>query len=390
MSGAETITSRQHAILMAVVSLYLEGGEAVGSGSVSGVLSGAAAGGMGSGGQGFNGQGISPATVRNEMNALTGAGWLEQPHTSAGRVPTARALKLYVEELSRGTRVAGAGVPGSSQRGHGPRGAGQGIEQVIDLRLMGLGGAGAVLEQTSLVLAALSSGVGLAVAGAVDAEELEHVHFSRLGAGRVLAVVVTRAGSVRDRLLQLPRDLSARELEVASAFLNDRFRGWAIEQIRAELERLLEQERSAYHAMLATVGDLWQRALPASDPPVVHVGGVGNLVRPGTAREADGERLREVMVALEAKELVVELLTAYLDARVGNLEDGEARPGEVHVVFDMERRAPELAGLVLVAAPARLRADRMGAVGVIGSTRMDYQTTMNAVRYVAEVFPRIL
>ncbi len=378
---------------MAVVALYLEGGEPVGSGSVSGRLSvggpgaiqGGAGGamlggvsGVGSGAGGAvsgGGPGLSPATVRNEMNALTGAGWLEQPHTSAGRIPTARALRLYVDELSRGTgaaaRVQAAGIEGEG-----------GIEQVIDRRLMGLAGMGgtwAVLEQTSLVLAAISSGVGLAVAGAAaDAEELEHVHFSRLSTGRVLAVVVTRAGSVRDRMLPVAREFSVGELETASAFLNERFRGWAMEGIRAELERLLEQERSAYRAMLETVGELWSRALPASEPPVVHVGGVGNLLRPGAAGEA--ARLREVMAALEAKELVMELLTAYL--YVG---------GGVRVEFEMDRRAPEMAGLVLVAAPARLGPEqRIGAVGVIGSTRMDYERAMNAVRYVAEVFPRIL
>ena len=293
MSGADQITARQHVILMAVVALYLDGGEPVGSGSVAGLLAGTA------GAPGGSGAGMSPATVRNEMNTLTGAGWLEQPHTSAGRVPTPRTLKLYVEGLSRGTRVTMARLSEESQR-------------AIDLRLTGLPGTGALLEQTSLVLASLSSGVGLAVAGAVPVEELEHVHFSRLATGRVLAVVVTRAGSVRDRLLQLPRDFSTRELEVASAFLNERFRGWGMEQIRAELGRLVEQQRSEYQAMLATVGELWTQALPASEPPTVHIGGVGNLLRAGAGRDAGGARLREVMAALEAKELVVELLTAYL------------------------------------------------------------------------------
>lgn len=363
MNAADQITPRQHVILMAVVALYLDGGEPVGSGSVAGLLGGVPGG---------SGAGMSPATVRHEMNTLTGAGWLEQPHTSAGRVPTPRALKRYVEELSQGARPA-AQLPEASQR-------------AIELRLTGLPGTGALLEQTSLLLASLSSGVGLAVAGAVPVEELEHVHFSRLSTGRVLAVVVTRAGSVRDRLLQLARDFSSRELEVASAFLNERFRGWSMEAIRAELGHLLEQQRSEYRALLATVGELWSRALPATEPPAVHVGGVGNLLRAVPGREADGARLREVMAALEAKELVAELLTAYLDAWAG-----DSREGEVRVVFDMEQRAPELAGLVLVAAPARLGGEqRMGAVGVIGSTRMDYQTTMNAVRYVAEVFPRIL
>ena len=230
-------------------------------------------------------------------------------------------MNLFVEGLSHGARVTTARLSEESQR-------------VVDLRLTGLTGTGALLQQTSLVLASLSSGVGLAVAGAVMVEEREHVYVSRLATGRVLAVVVTRAGSVRDRLLQLPRDFSTRELEMASAFLNERFRGWGMEQIRAELARLVEQQRSEYQAMLTTVGELWSQALPVSEPPVVHVGGVGNLLRAGAGRDADGSRLREVMAALEAKELVAELLTAYLDSwgsgvrgGHGATRTGARRPG---------------------------------------------------------------
>ena len=351
-NGADALTPRQHAILMRVVALYLETGEPVGSSSIARLASTGAA--------------VSPATIRNEMAALTTADLLEQPHTSAGRVPTAHAFRLYVEDLSRRTRIAASRLPEASQR-------------QIDLRLSGLGGTGALLEETSLVLAALSSGVGLAIAGAADAEELEHVHFSRLATGRTLAVMVTRAGTVRDRVLALSREFSVRELEAAAAFLNEKFHGWNIEQVRTELVRLLEQERSEYQRLLESVEQLWSQALPETEPLTVYVGGVGNLVR-ATSREHDRKRLQVVMAALETKQRVVELLTAYMDANKQH----------VSVVFDMEEQAPEMAGLVLIAAPARLSHDRVAAVGVIGTTRIDYETTMNAVIYVADIFGRIL
>ena len=348
----ESVTPRQHAILMGLVALYLETGEPVGSSSIAHLAS--------------TGTPVSPATIRHEMTALTAADLLEQPHTSAGRVPTALAFRLYVDELSRGTRIAGSRLPAESQR-------------QIDLRLSGAGGTGALLEETSLVLAAVSRGVGLAMAGAAEAEELEHVHFSRLATGRILAVVVTRAGTVRDRVLTLTQDFSVRELETAAAFLNERFHGCNIEQVRAELVRLVEQERNEYQRLLQAAEQLWSRAVPASEPLTVYVGGVGNLMR-ATSREHDRERLQSAMTALETKQRVVELLTAYMDANKQH----------VSVVFNMEEQAPEMAGLVLIASPARLSHDRVGAVGVIGTTRMDYETTMNAVIYVAEIFGRIL
>ena len=107
-----------------------------------------------------------------------------------------------------------------------------------------------MLERTSHVLATLSSGVGVAIAAAADGDMLEHVHFSRLAQARVLAVVVTRSGLVRDRVLALDKDLSVRELEVAANFLNEHFRGWSVERVRAEIARLVEREQSEYQRML--------------------------------------------------------------------------------------------------------------------------------------------
>ncbi len=349
MADAERVTARQRSILAAIIESYVESGEPVGSGTVA-RLGGCVAG-------------MSPATVRNEMAALADAGLLEQPHTSAGRVPTARAFRMYVDELSG---VASKGLPERSR-------------QEIDSRFAGISGTQALLERTSHVLATLSSGVGVAIATVADGDLLEHVHFSRLAAARVLAVVVTRSGMVRDRVLALPRDFEPRELEAAAAFLNESFRGWSVERVRAELARRVDQERSEYQRMLTAVEQLWAGAVPEAGSQAVYVGGVGNLLL-GVASDADRERLREVLSALEAKQLLVELLNAYIDARQQS----------VRVVFDLEEQAPEMAGLVLIAAPARVGGEQRGTVGVIGTKRIDYERTMNAVSYIAGAFDRIL
>src|SRR5439155_18257343 len=189
------------------------------------------------------GAAMSPATVRNEMTELAEAGLLEQPHTSAGRIPTARAFRMYVEQLSGGARIDALRLPARSRR-------------QIDSSFVGVTGTQAVLERASHVLATLSSGVGVAIAAVAEGELLEHVHFSRLAQARVLAVVVTRGGLVRDRVLALDKDLSVRELEVAANFLNENFRGWSVERVRAEIARLVERERSEYQRMLNAVQQL--------------------------------------------------------------------------------------------------------------------------------------
>lgn len=363
MADAERVTARQRAILTAVVESYIETGEPVGSGTISRLQMSDVAG-------------MSSATIRNEMAELADAGLLEQPHTSAGRVPTARAFRMYVEQLSGGAnprvnpRIDAARLPARSRR-------------QIDSSFVGLAGVQAVLERTSHVLATLSSGVGVAIAAAADGDMLEHVHFSRLAPARVLAVVVTRSGMVRDRVLALDRDLTLRELETAANFLNENFRGWSVERVRSEIARMLERERSEYQRLLNSVQQLWVKAVPDSNVPVqtVYVDGVANLLgSQSVGSYEDRERLREVLAALEAKQRLVELLNAYIDARQES----------VRVVFDLEEQAPEMAGLVLIAAPARMGGESRGTVGVIGPKRMHYENTMNAVGYIAQVFDRML
>ncbi|MEO8734975.1 MAG: heat-inducible transcriptional repressor HrcA [Edaphobacter sp.] len=359
MADAERITTRQRAILTAIVESYIETGEPVGSGTIARLQHGDVSG-------------MSPATIRNEMAELADEGLLEQPHTSAGRVPTARAFRMYVEQLSGGAnpRIDATRLPARSRR-------------QIDSNFVGLTGMQAVLERTSHVLATLSSGVGVAIAAAAEGDMLEHVHFSRLAPARVLAVVVTRSGMVRDRVLALDRDLTLRELETAANFLNENFRGWSIERVRAEIARLLEHERSEYQRLLNAVQQLWGKAVPESDVPVqtVYVDGVANLLgSQGVGSYEDRERLRDVLAALEAKQRLVELLNAYIDTRQES----------VRVVFDLEEQAPEMAGLVLIAAPARMGGESRGTVGVIGPKRMHYENTMNAVGYIAQVFDRML
>jgi heat-inducible transcriptional repressor len=193
----------------------------------------------------------------------------------------------------------------------------------------------------------------------------------------VLAVLVTRGGMVRDRVLMVARDLSHTELETAANFLNEHYRGWNIERVRSELARRVDAERSEYQHRFEAAQQLWEAAVPEASTAeqAVYVEGVANLV----GLPEDRERLRQMLSALEAKQRMVELLNAYIDARQES----------VRVVFDLEEQAPEMAGLVLIAAPARVGGEIVGTVGVIGSKRMHYENAMSAVSYVAQMFDRL-
>jgi len=228
------------------------------------------------------------------------------------------------------------------------------------------------------VLALLSSGLGVALATATGSQVLEHIHFSRLATGRVLAVLVTQSGAVQDRVLLLDREMTHVELETAARYLNENFRGWPIERIRTEVARRMDLERAAYHQMLESIEELCRKGALAGDQggPEIFVDGMANLI----AAEVDRERLRQMLIALEAKQRLVELLTAYVDGR----------QQEVRVVVGLDQSSPAMQDLVLIGAPARLGNGSLGTVALIAPTRIQYQQMIHAVRYIAGLSERLL
>ena len=342
MQSGQPIGEREREILTAIVETFITTGEPVGSRTLA---------------RG-NREGLSPATIRNVMADLADAGFLEQPHTSAGRIPSTEAYRYYVEQLTGKAHLS------------------QEDESIVHESLHGISDVQEFMERTSHVLSLISRNVGVAAAIRGPKNALEHVYFSRLGDQKVLAVVVTRSGLVRDRVLRL--DLPQSDLDGAARFINDNFRGWTMEAMRSELARRLEQERSEYDRLMTSVEQLYRQGALATDDSaqVVFVEGAANLV----AGEQDRQRLQELLKTLEEKQKIVDLLGAYLDAKQ------EA----VRVVIGLDEALPSMRNFVLIGAPARVGGEVMGSLAVIGPTRIDYQHTMNAVSYIARLFDKIL
>lgn len=350
MTSDVRIGARERLVLKAIIDHYIATGEPVGSHTLAWKFG--------------NQDGMSAATIRSTMASLGEAGLLDQPHTSSGRVPTARAFRFYVDQL--------AGAPGAT-------GLTQERREQIDDSFAGVGSSQQFLERTSHVLAMVSSGVGVALATMRESQALEHIHFSRLSAGRVLAVVVTTAGTVQDRVLLLDRDMPLSELEASARFLNENFHGWSIDRVRAELDQRIERERLEYDRLMRSVNELYRKGALESEAgagPVLFVEGVANLL----AGELDRERLRVMLTALEAKQRLIELLNAYVDGRQNS----------VRVVVGLHEAIPGMQNLVLIGAPARLGPEHLGTVAVIGPTRIQYEETMNAVAYITQLSDRIL
>jgi heat-inducible transcriptional repressor len=233
------------------------------------------------------------------------------------------------------------------------------------------------MERTSHVLSLISHGVGVTVSSAAGQRNaLEHVYFQRMADRKVLAVVVMRNGMVRDRVLRLSNDLAIADLEEAAAYINQNFRGWEMEALREEIAKRVQQERSEYDRLMTSVEQLYTQGALATEGAAqsVYVEGAANLV----LTEQDKERLRHLLTTLEEKQRVVDLLSAYLDARQ------EA----VRVVVGLEDAMPHLNNFVLIGTPARVGDEVMGSLAVIGPTRMDYEHTITAVSYIARMFDK--
>jgi heat-inducible transcriptional repressor len=344
MAQPAQIGQREREILTAIVETYISTGEPVGSR----VLSRASR------------ESLSAATIRNVMADLSDAGYLEQPHTSAGRVPTVEAYRFYVNQLTGRARLS------------------RESESRIDEAFRGVNDVAEFMERTSHVLSLVSQGVGVAVATAGPSAALDHVYFSRLAENKVLAVVVTKGGIVRDRLLRVDRDLSQNDLDMAARYINENFRGWTMDRLRAEIEHQIEQQRSEYDTLMRSVEDLYRTGAlaPERDEAIVYMEGAANLV----TDERDKERLRQMLKALEEKQRIGELLTAYLDVKQ------EA----VRVVIGLDQAPVDLQKFVLIGAPARVGDEMMGSLAVLGPTRMDYEHAITAVSYIAKLFDKIL
>ena len=349
MSPTLRISPRERLVLISIIEAYIATGEPVASQAIARLFA--------------DKDGLSSATIRNVMASLGEAGLLDQPHSSAGRVPTPQAFRIYVDLLGLGPQQLALAPERRAE---------------IESSYLGVSNSQQFLERTSQVLAAITRGVGIAISAAAVAHELEHIHFSRLGAQRILAVLVTRAGVVLDRVLALDRDMEYADLENAARYLNENFRGWPVERVRSELVRRMDEERGEYDRLLNSINTLFQKgALESAEAAqTVYIGGVANLL----ASEPDRVLLGQMLAALETKQRLISLLNAYVDARQQT----------VRVQIGLEDSMPEMANFVLIGAPAIHLGVHAGSLAVLAPTRIHYQDTINAVSFIAQLSDRIL
>ena len=348
-----SLTGRNLEILSAIIRSYISTGEPVGSRSVSE----------------HRKEKLSPASIRNVMAELESQGYLTHPHTSAGRVPTEKALQHYVHTLSaRRLRPFETDFVKANLR----------EASSLEERL----------GRSSRVLAALTHQLGIVVSAPLSEAVLEHVQFLRLSECRVLVVLVARGDVVRHRIIRLADQIPVEELERIANYVNQNFAGWKVSAARQEILRRIEQDRAAYDAILRRLRLLYLEGFLHGDALAqIYLDGTSNLLE--NTEGLDAERLRRLLHALEEKEKLIALLDECIrdDMKV-SLQKGPG--GETLCVrIGLEEAYPAMRGFALIGAACTLEPGLTGRFAVIGPIRMQYERVMSAVAHVASVFQNL-
>ncbi len=343
------LDARSRDIFRMIVDSYLRDGEPLGSRNLSRLLP----------------QSLSPATIRNVMSDLEQLGLIYAPHVSAGRLPTQQGLRFFVDAFME------VGDLSDDER------------RVIEAQVKA-SGSGATLEhmltEASQMLSGMSRGAGLVLATKNEVP-LKHIEFIQLEPKRALAVMVSQNGDVENRVVELPAGVTASQLHEASNFLNAHIRGRTLAEARSEIAKLKEETRTALDALSQ---DLVERGLAiwagaeSGLPARLIVRGRSNLLENITA-QADLDLLRHLFDDLETKEGLIQLLDL--------AEEGSG----VRIFIGSENKLFSLSGSSLVVAPYRDKDARVvGALGVIGPTRLNYARIVPMVDYTAQVISRLL
>jgi heat-inducible transcriptional repressor len=346
MRGWHDLGRREREILATLVRQYIATGLPVGSKAVADRLS----------------EPLSSATIRSLMVELEAARLLHQPHVSAGRVPTDKAYRFYVDHVAE-TKSLGAAT-----------------QKYIDESLSSQADSPEeLLARISRILSEVSHNVGLVLGLPPEDELLEHIKFVKLPERRVLAVIVSKPDLVQNKVIRLDEEFSQEELDRTADYLNTEFRGWSLRTIRVEIFKRIEDMKTAVARLLANVATLFMwGALAAEGPSPLFVDGTARML--DQPEFMDARRLRELLTAFEEKAKLARILSACL----------ESSPPGVRVFIGGENRDAAMRHCTIVAAPYRYRDRAVGALGVVGPTRLEYDRAITTVEYVAHLTSRLL
>jgi heat-inducible transcriptional repressor len=343
-SREEQLDDRSKRILGELVSLYCITGEPVGSRTLSKRIK----------------LGLSPATIRNVLSDLEQLGYIAQPHTSAGRVPTDQGYRFFVNYLMKNHSL------NSSQK------------ELIESRMLERrGDLQNLLLLTTELMSNFSHNIALAMTPNLEKLVLENIDFVQINSHRLLAILITRGGVVSNKIIELDEPISQAELTRIANYIKTEFGSQTLPSIRKRILDLMKQEQTQYDQLLKKAMMLGRKMLETSIA-------TENLVITGASQLiqfpefANIQATRSILEALEEKSKIVRILTQCIE--------GEG----IHIIIGSESHDPELKGLSFVSAPYKFHDEAVGTLGILGPTRMEYGRMVPLVDHLAKVVSKIL
>ena len=343
--------------MSAIIREHLLTGEPVGSRTISDRFAHAA--------------GWSPATIRNVMGELEDAGFVEQPHTSAGRLPTDTGYRFYVDNILDDIELAESDIIAINAT----LGIATGENSFMPEKLM---------EKTSQLLSSLSHNVGIVVSPSLADNVLQHIEFIKLADKRVLVVLVSAPNMVSNKMIRLDEELSQDELERTARYLNTEFGGKSLTTIRSEIVELMREEKALYDRLLRNAILLCATSIESEDSTTgeVYVDGTSNiLAQPDFA--VDVERMCELFKTFEEKSRLVRILNECI-------KRDKTMANNVQIVIGREHTNVSMQNCALITAPYRVGGEATGMLSVIGPMRIEYARMIAVVGYVARLIEHTL
>jgi len=333
------LEERSREILQLIVRSYISTGEPVGSRTLAKQMHWR----------------LSPATIRNIMADLEDAGFLAQPHTSAGRVPSEKGYRFFVDTI------------GDSKLSRQD-------ERYISRMFAETDTPEEIMARASFVLSTITNNVGIVIAPPMAQTLLKHIEFVSLGESKILVIFVSGSGLVQRKLIRVADPYSQDELDRAGRYLVEKFAGKTLSQIRNELLQMMREEQSVYNGMMSLL-QAWRDSLTVeSEPEAIYLDGAANIL--SKPEFADVERMRNLFKMFEEKSRLVKLLNECIASQAID---------SVNISIGSELGIPALRDFTLIASSYACSDHNTGFLGIIGPTRMEYERGISIVGYLGRV-----
>jgi len=332
----EILNDRERSVLELIVENYIVFAEPIGSITISKAMK----------------KKVSSATIRNTMSELEELGFLYKPHAVAGRVPTPKAFRYYVNNLPA------SGVPGKRE-----------LKALETLSRLRYAYTEEVMADASRVLAAISRCPSIVVEPRVDTMLFKEVEFVRLSRDTILIVFVTTSGMVHRRFVDTGEDIEQGVLDEMKHYMNERFSGMPFYALKENIINDMRKDRENFQTLYRKIQDALDVLVGEEEKREIYIEGASKMI--GIPEFSDVEKLKDLFKALENKERLIQLLDRYLS------EEG------INVILGSESDMKGMEGMSIITSAYRIGQNSYGLLGIIGPMRMNYSRLIPIVGYTA-------